>query len=222
MRNGLAGRLPRPYADKVTSLRPLIGELTAEIIMLTPVTADLLAGDRVLPGDPAATRHRPGCTRATHCRPSAGRWRSPAAPGRRGADPRAARGEDRIGLHEPRPCTSRVHPHTEPGGRARPLEAAGHGPAQDCDGPFLDLPPANSFPSASALLRTWGQISVVPARPRGESHSQMEGFQAEGGPTPYPHSALYAPASNVICSAPGNPVQTLRSLTCRNVYLSQT
>jgi transposase len=39
-------RLPQPYAGKVTSLRHLIGELTAEITMLSEVTADLLAGDR--------------------------------------------------------------------------------------------------------------------------------------------------------------------------------
>jgi transposase len=39
-------RLPQPYAGKVCSLRQLIGELDAEIIMLTQVTADLLAGYR--------------------------------------------------------------------------------------------------------------------------------------------------------------------------------
>ena len=38
--------LPQPYAGKVTSLRHLVGELTAEITMLSEVTADLLAGDR--------------------------------------------------------------------------------------------------------------------------------------------------------------------------------
>jgi transposase len=39
-------RLPQPYAGKVCSLRQLIGELDAEITMLTQVTADLLAGYR--------------------------------------------------------------------------------------------------------------------------------------------------------------------------------
>jgi transposase len=38
--------LPQPYAGKVTSLRHLAGELTAEITMLSEVIADLLAGDR--------------------------------------------------------------------------------------------------------------------------------------------------------------------------------
>ena len=38
--------LPQPYAGKVTSLRQLTGELTAEITMLGEVIADLLAGDR--------------------------------------------------------------------------------------------------------------------------------------------------------------------------------
>ncbi len=32
----------------------------------------------------------------------------------------------------------------------------------------------------------------------GESHSQMEGFQAEGGSTPYPHIALYAVVPRLI------------------------
>jgi transposase len=39
-------RLPQPYAGKVTSLRHLAGELSAEITMLSAVIADLLAGDR--------------------------------------------------------------------------------------------------------------------------------------------------------------------------------
>jgi transposase len=39
-------RLPQPYSGKVTSLRHLAGELTAEITMLGEVIADLLAGDR--------------------------------------------------------------------------------------------------------------------------------------------------------------------------------
>jgi transposase len=38
--------LPQPYAGKVTSLRHLAGELTAEITMLSEVVASLLAGDR--------------------------------------------------------------------------------------------------------------------------------------------------------------------------------
>jgi transposase len=38
--------LPQPYAGKVTSLRQLTGELSAEITMLGEVIADLLAGDR--------------------------------------------------------------------------------------------------------------------------------------------------------------------------------
>src|ERR1022692_248098 len=38
--------LPQPYAGKVTSLRQLTGELTAEITMLSEVIASLLAGDR--------------------------------------------------------------------------------------------------------------------------------------------------------------------------------
>jgi transposase len=38
--------LPQPYAGKVTSLRHLAGELTAEITMLSEVIASLLAGDR--------------------------------------------------------------------------------------------------------------------------------------------------------------------------------
>ena len=39
-------RLPQPYAGKVTSLRQLTGELSAEIAMLSAVIGDLLAGDR--------------------------------------------------------------------------------------------------------------------------------------------------------------------------------
>ena len=39
-------RLPQPYAGKVTSLRQLAGELSAEIAMLSEVIGDLLAGDR--------------------------------------------------------------------------------------------------------------------------------------------------------------------------------
>ena len=39
-------QLPQPYAGKVCSLRQLIGELDAEVTMLTEVTADLLAGYR--------------------------------------------------------------------------------------------------------------------------------------------------------------------------------
>jgi transposase len=39
-------KLPQPYAGKVTSLRQLTGELSAEITMLSDVTSDLLAGDR--------------------------------------------------------------------------------------------------------------------------------------------------------------------------------
>jgi len=39
-------RLPQPYAGKVTSLRQLAGELSAEITMLSAVIAGLLAGDR--------------------------------------------------------------------------------------------------------------------------------------------------------------------------------
>jgi transposase len=38
--------LPQPYAGKVLSLRQLTGELSAEIIMLSEVIGDLLAGDR--------------------------------------------------------------------------------------------------------------------------------------------------------------------------------
>jgi len=38
--------LPQPYAGKVTSLRALTGELSAEIAMLTDVIGDLLAGHR--------------------------------------------------------------------------------------------------------------------------------------------------------------------------------
>src|SRR6266566_1054501 len=38
--------LPQPYAGKVTSLRHLAGELSAEIAMLSEVIASLLAGDR--------------------------------------------------------------------------------------------------------------------------------------------------------------------------------
>ena len=37
--------LPQPYAGKVTSLRHLTGELTAEVTMLSAVISDLLAGD---------------------------------------------------------------------------------------------------------------------------------------------------------------------------------
>jgi transposase len=39
-------RLPQPYGGKVTSLRRLAGELSAEITMLSAVIADLLAGHR--------------------------------------------------------------------------------------------------------------------------------------------------------------------------------
>ena len=38
--------LPQPYAGKVTSLRQLTGEFTAEIAMLSEATADLLRADR--------------------------------------------------------------------------------------------------------------------------------------------------------------------------------
>ena len=39
-------RLPQPYAGKVTSLRQVAGELSAEIAMLSQVIGNLLAGDR--------------------------------------------------------------------------------------------------------------------------------------------------------------------------------
>jgi transposase len=39
-------RLPQPYAGKVTSLRQLAGELSAQTAMLSAVIAGLLAGDR--------------------------------------------------------------------------------------------------------------------------------------------------------------------------------
>jgi hypothetical protein len=43
----------------------------------------------------------------------------------------------------------------------------------------MDLAPACGSPGAPALLQACGQIFLLPAHPRSESHSQMEGFQGE-------------------------------------------
>ena len=49
---------------------------------------------------------------------------------------------------------------------------------------------------ASALLRAWDHISLLPAHLRGESHSQMEGFQAEDRHNPLPHIGPYTTVLN--------------------------
>ena len=54
----------------------------------------------------------------------------------------------------------------------------------------MDLPPACGDLTPRRRAGCAGQISLSPAHPRGKSHSPMEGFQSEGGSTPYPHIAL--------------------------------
>jgi hypothetical protein len=46
------------------------------------------------------------------------------------------------------------------------------------------------------------------------------GVDVGGGPTPYPHIALYAPAPRLTCSAPGFLPSPFGRLTWRNVYLN--
>ena len=62
----------------------------------------------------------------------------------------------------------------------------------------MDLPPPAVDRTPWRRAGCAGQISLSPAHPRGEGHSQMEGFQIEGGPTPYPHIALCATAPKLI------------------------
>jgi hypothetical protein len=84
-----------------------------------------------------------------------------------------------------------------PRAKPRDSDSAPRGPLMDlsrtCRRPAVDLTPRRRAGCA-------GQISLSPARPRGEGHSQMEGFQIEGGPTPYPHIALCATALKSIYS----------------------
>jgi hypothetical protein len=50
------------------------------------------------------------------------------------------------------------------------------------------------------------QPTAVPAGSgRHARHETGWGLMSAGGPTPYPHIALYAPAPRLICSAPGIP-----------------
>jgi len=74
-----------------------------------------------------------------------------------------------------------------PRAKPRDNDSAPRGPLMDlswtCRRPAVDLTPRRRAGCA-------GQISLSPAHPRGESHTQMEGFQIEGGSTPYPHIAL--------------------------------
>ncbi len=74
-----------------------------------------------------------------------------------------------------------------PRAKPRDNDTAPRGPLMGlswtCRRPAVDLTPRRRAGCA-------GQISLSPAHPRGESHSRMEGFQSEGGPTPYPHIAL--------------------------------
>jgi len=60
----------------------------------------------------------------------------------------------------------------------------------------MDLPSACGWPGASPPLQARGQISLLPARPRGESHCEMEGFQAQDRHDPLPHMSLSATALN--------------------------
>jgi hypothetical protein len=48
----------------------------------------------------------------------------------------------------------------------------------------------------SARLLACGQITLLPAHPPGESHSQMEGFQGEDRHNPLPHIGPSATAPN--------------------------
>ena len=84
-----------------------------------------------------------------------------------------------------------------PRARPRDNDSAPRGPLMDlsraCRRPAVDLTPRRRAGCG-------GQISLSPAHPRGEGHSQMEGFPIEGGSTPYPHIALCAIAPTLIYS----------------------
>ena len=79
-----------------------------------------------------------------------------------------------------------------PRARLRDNDTAPRGPLMDlswtCRRPAVDLTPRHRA----------GCAGQYPCHPPGESHSQMEGFQAEGGSTPYPHIALCATAPMLI------------------------
>ena len=122
-------------------------------------------------------------------------------PGRQAGDPAAGgSAARRAGAHARRVAARR---YRSPGpdflarSRARPRDndTAPRGPLMalswTCRRPAVGLTPRCRAGCA-------GQICLSPAHPRGESHSQMEGFQAEGGPTPYPHIALCATAPKSI------------------------
>jgi hypothetical protein len=68
-------------------------------------------------------------------------------------------------------------------------------------------PPTVDF-GTSALLRAWGQTTLLPAHPLGESHSQTEGFQAEDRHNPLPHIPL-------LTTAPKSAYRNTASLSTR-------
>jgi hypothetical protein len=54
--------------------------------------------------------------------------------------------------------------------------------------------PPTADPALRVPARAWDQISLLPARPRGGSNCQMEGFQAEDRHNPLPHIGPYTAA----------------------------
>ena len=141
-------------------------------------------------------------------------------PGRQAGEPhkQAAPRARRAGAHARR-VTARRHRRyrftrgqdflARPRARPRDDSTPPRGPLMDlswtCRRPAVDLTPRRRAGCAS-------QISLSPAHPLCESHSRMEGFQIEGGSTPYPHIALCATAPKLISGRR----TSRRPLTCRN------
>ena len=123
-----------------------------------------------------------------------GRQVNPAAGGSAGTEGRRACPAGDCPPAPPVPLTGGQDFLARPRARPRDNDNAPRGLLDlswTCRRPAADLTPRRRAGCA-------GQISLSPAHPRGESHSQMEGFQIEGGPTPYPHIALCATAPKLI------------------------
>ena len=116
-----------------------------------------------------------------------GRQVNPAAGGSAGTEGRRTCPAGDCPPAPPVPLTRGQDFLARPRARPRGNDSAPRGPLMDpswtCRRPAVDLTPRRRAGCA-------GQISLSPAHQRGESHSQMEGSQIEGGPTPYPHIAL--------------------------------
>jgi hypothetical protein len=126
-----------------------------------------------------------------------GRQVNPAAGGSPGTEGRRTCPAGDCPPVPPVPLTRGQDFLARPRARSRDNDSAPRGPlmglSRACRRPAVDLTPRRRAGCA-------GQMSLLPAHPRGESHSQMEGFQIEGGIDPYPHIALCATAPKSISS----------------------